>query len=411
MSRSLGLSAWLALRRGAVGQMPQFNPPLRPDGPLVWLHQPDPGRIGVVAALAEALDCMGDGPSLMATLPPDTVLPPAPPGVMLHHAPPEMTQSVRAFLGHWRPDLLLWLGGGLRPVLLAATDQIGLPRLMADAGLAPLIDAGARWVPGLARPLLDGFDHVIATDTDAALRLRRAGMPADRIEVAGSLAPMPMVLACNERDRRDLTQILGPRPSWLVADAVALELPAIVAAHRLAMGRAHRLLLIVVPRDPAEGPALAAGLRDAGFAVACRSDGADPGDATEVYLADQRGEMGLWYRLSPISFLGGTLSGPGGRHPFEAAALGSAVLHGKIIQPHHDAYRQLTQVGAARAVTGATDLGQAVEMLLQPDRAAAMAHAAWNVTTAGADVDNRVADLVRARLDRIRPVTAATRPR
>ena len=404
MSRSLTLSAYLAMRRGAGGASgPDAAPPLRPGGPLVWVHQPDAGRIGAIAALAEALDSAGEGPALLVTLPAGDALPPAPPGVIVQAGPPEQAQPVRAFLDHWRPDLLLWLGGALRPVLLAATDQGGLPRLMADAGLAPLMADGARWMPGLSRPLLMRFDHVAAVDADAALRLHRAGLPQDRIEVLGPLAAMPVVLPCNERDRRDMTQIIGPRPSWLVADAVAEELPAIITAHRLASGRAHRLLLILVPRDPGDGPAMAAGLRAAGLVAACRSDGADPGPAIEAYLADQSGEMGLWYRLSPLSFLGGTLAGPGGRHPFEAAALGSAVLHGRHVAPHQDAYQRLGSVRAARAVASGSDLGQAVEMLLQPDRAAAMAHAAWNAITAGADVGNRLAALICAHLARPRP--------
>ena len=37
---------------------------------------------------------------------------------------------------------------------------------------------------------------------------------------------------------------------------------------------------------------------------------------------------------------------------------------------------------------------------MAPDKAAAMAHAAWDVTTAGAEVGNRVIDLIRDGLDK-----------
>lgn len=180
-----------------------------------------------------------------------------------------------------------------------------------------------------------------------------------------------------------------------------VELEQISAAQRQASRRAHRLLLLLIPAVPAEAAEMAQRLRDDGFVVSCRSDGAEPDEATQIYLADSAAEMGLWYRLAPFTFMGGTLEGLGGRHPFEPAALGSAVLHGPVTAGHAPAYQRLASAGASRAVRSAADLGNAVEVLLAPDKAAAMAHAAWDVTSSGAGVTNRVVDLIRAHLDKL----------
>ena len=223
---------------------------------------------------------------------------------------------------------------------------------------------------------------------------RSAGFPADQIEVTGPLDPGAVVLPCNERERRDLAQTLGSRSVWCAAEVPMIELEQISAAHRQASRRAHRLLLILVPAVAADTAEMAQRLRDDGFVVACRSDGAEPDEATQIYLADGAAEMGLWYRLAPFSFMGGTLEGVGGRHPYEPAGLGSAVLHGPNTAGHAPFYGRLASAGASRAVRSAADLGNAVEVLLAPDKAAAMAHAAWDVT-------NRVVELIRDRLDRL----------
>lgn len=180
-----------------------------------------------------------------------------------------------------------------------------------------------------------------------------------------------------------------------------IELEQVSAAHRQASRRAHRLLLILVPALASDAPEMAMRLRDDGFVVACRSEGDEPDEATQIYLADGTAEMGLWYRLAPFSFMGGTLEGAGGRHPFEPAGLGSAVLHGPNTAGHAPFYQRLASAGASRAVRSAADLGNAVEVLLAPDKAAAMAHAAWDVTSSGAEVTNRVVELIRARLDKL----------
>jgi 3-deoxy-D-manno-octulosonic-acid transferase len=213
------------------------------------------------------------------------------------------------------------------------------------------------------------------------------------------------VLACNDRERRDLVQTLGARPVWLAAGFAPAELPHLVAAQRAAIRGSHRLLLVALPRDPADLPAAATAFREAGFTLAQRAEGEDPGDTAQVLLADSMAELGLWYRIAPVTFAGSTLpgSGGGGRPPGEVTALGSALVHGPETQPHGPAYQRLARAGAARLVRDGAGLGQTIEALLAPDRAAAMAHAAWEVTTEGIEVANRLAELILAGLAEASP--------
>ena len=399
MSRALPLTAYLALRRGAVAPAAVFA--ARPRGPLVWVHCPDPGRIPVVTALAAQLAQEGDWPTFLVTSAsiPDGMT--GGPRLILQPAPPEQRDPVRGFLDHWQPDVLLWMQGDFLPALLAETDRKPLARLMIDMRAARVGVADGGWMPGLTRALLDLFDHALATDHDAAIRLRKAGFAADKIEVTGPLDPGGVVLPCNERDRRDLAQTLGNRSVWCAVDVPMVELEQVSAAHRQASRRSHRLLLILVPAVPADSAEMAQRLRDDGFVVACRNDADEPDEGTQIYLADGAAEMGLWYRLAPFCFMGGTLEGVGGRHPYEPAGLGSAVLHGPVTAGHAPFYQRLASAGASRAVRSAADLGNAVEVLLAPDKAATMAHAAWDVTSSGADVTNRVVELIRNSLDKL----------
>jgi 3-deoxy-D-manno-octulosonic-acid transferase len=392
MSRSLSLAAVLALRRGVTSTPTVASVP-RPAGPLIWLQFPGMDRIEAVQSLAQHLTGQG---TVLATAP--DLSADDQPGLLLRPTPSDQTAPVRAFLDHWRPDLLVWLTGHLRPVLLTETDRPAIPRILMDAEAGALTTTGAGWLPGVTRALAGRFDHVLAADQDAAIRARKAGVAESRIEVTGRLDPIPAVLPCNERERRDLAQSLGTRPLWLAAEVPVPEVAGLIQAYRQARRRAHRLLLILMPRDPIDRVALQALLRADGLNVSVRSDGGEPEDGTDVYLADPGDEMGLWYRLAPLTYLGGSLSDGRTRHPFEAAALGSVVLHGPATALHEAAFHRLQRAGATRLVRNGADLGQAIEVLLSPDRAAAMAHAAWDVTTAGAEVGNRAVELIRAAL-------------
>src|ERR671938_538973 len=56
--------------------------------------------------------------------------------------------------------------------------------------------------------------------------------------------------------------------------------------------------------------------------------GSAPDADTDLYLADTLGEMGLFYRLAGIVFVGGSLTPRGGHNPLEPALLDCAILHG-----------------------------------------------------------------------------------
>jgi 3-deoxy-D-manno-octulosonic-acid transferase len=109
--------------------------------------------------------------------------------------------------------------------------------------------------------------------------------------------------------------------------------------------------------------------------------------------------MGLWFRLAPISFLGRSLSPDGGANPYEAAALGSAVIHGPNVGNYRRAYAKLSESSACIQVRDGEELSEAVDALLSPDVAARLAHEAWAVCSSGADVTDRVRDMIFTALE------------
>ena len=62
----------------------------------------------------------------------------------------------------------------------------------------------------------------------------------------------------------------------------------------------------------------------AGLKFGLRSREELPTGATDIYVADTMGELGLFYRLSGIVFMGGSLVEHGGQNPIEAVKLGAA---------------------------------------------------------------------------------------
>jgi 3-deoxy-D-manno-octulosonic-acid transferase len=375
--------------------------PGRPRGDLIWAHAADPDAVPALIQLAVRLRAARPDVSILLTLPQGEPSPDALPTYVLTAPIPEDNRAQsQAFLAHWQPDLCIWHTGHLRPTLITALSRRDVPMILVDAVDHAFEEPRFRWSKRADKSALGGFQAVFARTANAARKLTRLGVDPEILEVTGPLQEAGPALMCNEDERQDMAESLAGRPIWTAAYVQDKEIPLIIEAHRIAMRAAHRLMLILVPADPAQGPSIADRLRDEGFRIADWALGDFPQDTTQILLADSLDDMGLWYRLAPISFLGSSLiSGRGGCDPFEPATLGSAILYGPNVSRHMGAYARLSRVGAARVVRDAATLGAMVTRLGAPDQAAAMAQSAWDVATSGAEVTDRVLDLVQDMLD------------
>lgn len=315
---------------------------------------------------------------------------------------PALTAQV---LDQAKARAVLLLGNDLPPALIAAAGTRHIPVILAEMRLLPS-DLAWGLRAGMRRRLLAQADAVMLTDAASLALARRMDIPEGRLSMNGPVSQIREPLGCSETERASMAQQMNGRHAWFAACLPEAEEGAVLAAHQAALRRAHRALLILAPADPARIDGLARDIEASGLTVARRSEDEDFGDEIEVLLTDGPTEMGLWYRLAPVTFMGGTLSGDteAMRHPFEPAALGSAIVHGPQPGPHATEWRQLTGAQAARQVHTAPDLAQAITDLTQPEAIATLASNAWTVSTGGADVAIRIADRVSAALTR--PQTA-----
>ncbi len=127
------------------------------------------------------------------------------------------------------------------------------------------------------------------------------------------------------------------------------------------------MLTVIVPRHPDRGIAIAQMLTSAGMQVALRSRDELPDRGTDIYVADTMGELGLFYRIAPVVFMGGSLVAHGGQNPIEGIKLGGAILHGPHVFNFDDIYDALDQAGGAlRADSGEEFVKSLGHLLVNP---------------------------------------------
>ncbi len=350
--------------RDRVGERRGVASAERPAGALVWVHGASVGEVLAVLPLIERMRGRGlnvlltSGTVTAAKLLEERM----PEGVIHQFAPLDAPSFVGRFLDHWHPDLGLLVESELWPNLIAAATERGTPFILVNGRMSPRSFERWRLARGTAAALLQRLDLCLMQDAEDAERLIALGAP--RVMVTGNLkfdvpAPPndPAALAA-------LAQAIQLRPTILAASTHAGEEAAMIAAHRELQHKTPKLLTILVPRHPERGGEVADLARDASVPAVMRSRGQLPDRGTEVYIADTIGELGLFYRIAPIVFMGGSLVRHGGQNPIEPAKLDRAILHGPHVTNFAAVYFQLNRAHGAATVTDTASLTSSLGRLI-----------------------------------------------
>jgi 3-deoxy-D-manno-octulosonic-acid transferase len=334
----------------------------RPVGPLVWLHGASVGELASVLPLIESIAARGinmlvtTGTVTSSGLAEQRL----PSGVLHQFMPLDVTVFVRRFLEHWQPDLALFVESDLWPNVVIETSRRGVPMILVNGKLSE--NSFRRWnhLPTAIVNLLNRFDLCLARTPADGERL--SGLGAGNVITTGNLKLDVPAPPANAEKLKALQLAIGHRPIMAAASTHAGEEELMIAAHQRLRANFPGLLTIIAPRHPERGPDIAAAAGPLG--VAMRSRGEMPKRATEVYVADTLGELGLIYRMAPVVFVGGSLIKHGGQNPIEAAKLGAAVLHGPHVWNFSEIYAALDQAHGAELVSDSNRLTAGLAALL-----------------------------------------------
>jgi 3-deoxy-D-manno-octulosonic-acid transferase len=379
----------------------------RPDGALVWVHAASVGESLSMLPLIERL--RRDHPGITVLMTTGTVTSARlmasrlPDGALHQYVPLDRRPWVRRFIDHWRPDAVLWVESELWPNALAEIKARGVPLALVNARMSPRSFRGWRRFPRAARTLLGHFDLCLAQSEDDAAHLTALG--AKRVLCRGNLKFAAAPLPADEMELARLSRAVGRRPVWLAASTHPGEETVVAEAHAALRRRHPDILTIVAPRHPARGAEIAAELGRTGRPVARRDASEPAARETEFYVADTMGELGIFFRVARVVFVGGSLVPHGGQNPLEPAKLGCALVFGPHMFNFRAIVEELAAARAADTVRDAIGLSDVVGGLLADPASLRARGAAANAIAAG---KGGIVDDVLAELAPILPSDAAT---
>ncbi|MDC1297153.1 hypothetical protein N8Z37_02460 [Octadecabacter sp.] len=341
----------------------------RPEGLLLWFHALSVGESLALLTLLKRLGRLYPSAHFLLTTNTKTSVEALtsvglPERVIHSYLPADARGPVQRFLNHWKPDILAITETDLWPYMITQASRRGIPLVLINGRVANTSFRRRMKTRNIYYNILPMFQQILAQDKVDADRFIALGAPTENVQILGSLKSSadPLPYFFDERDQ--ITTKIGGRPVWLAASTEPREEDQMFEAHSQAREKIPDLLMIIAPRHIKFADKTESLAKERFNDVSRRSNHQSITSDTAVYIADSFGEMGLWYTIAPVVFIGHTMPGflpplPG-KNPYEALNFGAYVLHGPDYADFTSSYGRLTAAGATKQILNASELASEI---------------------------------------------------
>lgn len=371
----------------------------RPEGKLFWLHGASVGEsVSMLPLINRILETYPDSHVMVTTgtvTSADVMQKRLPERAFHQFIPLDNPIFTTRFIKHWQPDVALWFESEFWPAVLSSIRRKNIPLILINGRISNKTFKRWQQFDFVCKELLNCFNLCLGQSEEDAYRLRVLG--AKETACLGNLKYAGLPLPIDETVKKELTKQIGKRKFWLASSTHDDEEIRIAKVHKRMKEKFPDLLTIIAPRHPNRGEAIAEAIQDIGLTTALRSKNEKLTPHTDIYIADTIGEMGLWYSLAKIVFIGGSLIPHGGQNFIEPSRMRDAVVVGPHMHNFTDAMNRAKKADAIIQVTDTVELEEIVTGLLENESLLeAKASLAYNWATSEAKVLDGIMDKIKA---------------
>ena len=371
----------------------------RPKGKLIWMHGASVGEsVSMLPLIHKLLELYPDAHVMVTTgttTSAEVMAKRLPERAFHQYYPLEHPLYAARFVRHWKPDIALWFESEFWPAMLSTIKKRNIPIILVNGRISN--KSFKRWqqFEFVIKEILDCFSLCLGQSDEDTYRLKVLG--AKNTASLGNLKYAGLPLPVDKQKEDEMREQFASRPVWLVSSTHDDEETKIGRFLKELETKVPNLLTVIAPRHPHRGVEIKQKLEnDYGLKVSLRSAGEKILPETEVYVADTIGELGIWYELIDVVFIGGSLIAHGGQNFMEPSRYRDAVIVGPHMFNFTDAMNRAKRADAVIQVNDVLELIDMVQKLLTtPDLLEAKRSLAYNWATSEAKVLDGIVDKVK----------------
>ena len=339
----------------------------RPEGKLVWLHGASVGEsVSMLPLIQKILDTYPDAHVMVTTgtvTSADVMNKRLPERAFHQYIPIDNPFYTTRFVRYWQPDVALWFESEFWPAMLSSIRRKNIPLILINGRISN--KSFKRWqqFDFICKELLSCFSLCLGQSEEDAYRLQVLG--ATNTMCLGNLKYAGLPLPIDEKKKKEISKQIEKRTFWLASSTHNDEEIRIAKVHKRMKAKFPDLLTIIAPRHPHRGPEIKSEIENIGLKVALRSAEEKITATTDIYIADTIGEMGIWYDIANIVFIGGSLIPHGGQNFIEPSKMRDAVIVGPHMHNFTDAMNRAKRADAIIQITDTLELEEILQQLLE----------------------------------------------
>ena len=284
-------------------------------------------------------------------------------------SPIDTLSATTNFLNHWKPNLAIFVESEFWPRLIFEIKKQQIPLGLINARMEKKTFENWLKIKTTSMQILNKFDFVYSNDLLTAKRLQSLGIEKKILFGISSLKEQAPPLTYSKNEYYRFKNLLKDKIVWVAASTHEGEEELVVEAQQILHEIDKNYLLILVPRHPNRSELILKNTAFYSTFTKTRSKNQKIAKDTSIYLADTLGELGLWFMLSKIVFLGGSLVNIGGHNPYEPCRFGCAIITGAYVHNFKKAFDQLSEKNAVKYVKSVEELVETIKILSNHSKA------------------------------------------
>lgn len=343
----------------------------RPAGQIIWFHATSNGETLSAFPLIEELRKRNEDITVLITTMTVTAADLVQKrmghdeNIIHQFIPYDHPSWIKKFHEFWQPNMVIWIESELWPNHLSEIKKRNIPAILANARLSEKSVKRWFWVNGFFQSMMSCFDTILAQTERDLQNLNILGL--DHVQSVGNLKDIALPLPFDIVAADDIRGVIKAKPCVLYASTHDPEEDIARDIHTELKKEFPDLLSIIIPRHPKRGEDIANQFNDGTLNIARRSLKMSPRMDTDIYIADTLGEMGLFFHLCDIVFVGNSLgTKPGGGHNLmEPAWFDCAIVSGDDLHNFSTLAYEMPNKNACRIVKNTHELQNIFKELIK----------------------------------------------
>ncbi len=264
-----------------------------------------------------------------------------------------------------RPHLYIQVETDFWPNILKLLSVKRIPSLLVNGRISQKSMGKYLKFRHFFQPMFECFSYLCLQTEGDKKNMSSLGVTPQKLMILGNLKFDAVVVTSAEKTG-PLTHLVPENKIIFTAGSTHEgEEEILLKAFKNARKRYPQLFLILVPRSTARAQEIIAITHDLNMGISLRSENKTVSD--EILLVDTIGELTLFYSLSDIAFVGGSLVMAGGHNPIEPAALQLPVLFGPHMQDFTEIAEDLIAENGATQVSSQDELETVLVRLISSE--------------------------------------------